>query len=164
MEKRVVLYAMMALTIVQGCVHFVHHKKWRRMIRMNCEKESKRSDSLFTTAQLFHIAKAFHRRHRVEFHTAFVRFFGVIQAQISAASKWMFAAFRHISINRLESFVDMLVCLIEPMCTLVFDLLKACNCLPCGLFRLFKVSATLFQTLRNAGKGITGLADKKSRR
>lgn len=145
------------LTIVQGSINLVHDEERSRAVRVDREKQGESSYSLLATAELFHIAESLHRRHGVELHASTVRFFGIVETQVSIPAEGVLITLRHVSVDSLEGFIDMIEGLVEAFRTLVLDALKVCGCLSGVNLGLVKIDAAILQPLSDARERFIGL-------
>jgi len=135
--------------VVKCGINLVHDKERGRMVGMDCKQKCQGGDSLFSTTKLLHVAEALHRRHRVELETTFVRLLCVIEAEIGLASERMFATLGHISVDSLESTINVVEGLVEAFSSHCLDSLECLHCLLCLVLRFVIVRVTVLETLRD---------------
>jgi hypothetical protein len=112
------------IDIVEGRVNLVHDKEGGWMERVNGKQQGQGRHRLFSSTQLLHVSKSFHRRHRIELHSPIVRFVCVFQAQESVAAKRVLTTLGHVRIDRFQCFINVIVSFIETSGTFRFDLQK----------------------------------------
>lgn len=125
---------------------------------MDSEQKGQGRHSLLATTELLHVTKTLHGRHSIEFQSTAVRLLCVIEAQVCLPTQRMLAAARHVSVDRLQSFVNVVEGSTEKLDTLGFDSLEFLSSFSSSLFGLFVVNVTLLQALRRRSESLTSLS------
>jgi hypothetical protein len=75
----------------------------------------------------------------------------------------MLAALCHVSVDSLQSFINVIESVIEKLGSLRFDALERCCCLALIIFGFFEVSTSVLQLLSDIFKGLGRLPERREK-